>query len=347
MIGLMHGGRLATAAGRRALTLFWAALVATATAQAPSASPATADQAWLRGPDLTIQEAMMHWTRSGDRSFTADDGSAVHMSVDLTLAHPSFFRAGDREVPAAVAAGHEVVFFLTENIHYGDLPDEVTAFRLYVDNAGPFDAVDVELTSADPHHRTHRLVFRASTSDGAQGDPIVGDGTINLALSAVGGSRPLVLSWNLDAEYLGVPQLNLGSAEVIRVTATTEGFEPEAIELQAGRPVILVFDNPTTLEHHFHVDDLPIGDTMRWLVAVEGRDFSDDALRAAAQFDNHICDSEYGYCPTGAWVHLHANPGGEDAIAFIPQVAGRYTASCPIHPAMIAEVVVHPASHTH
>ncbi|MBW6454431.1 MAG: hypothetical protein K0A98_00965 [Trueperaceae bacterium] len=330
-----------------ALALLMVTVQVSAQAEPPTLPQAPAGDAWSGGPDLTIQEAMMHWTRSGDRSFTAGDGAAVHMSVDLTLAHPSFFRAGDREVPADVASGHEVVFLLTENIHYGDLPDAPTAFRLYVDDAGPYDAAEVELTNADPHHRTHRIVFRGAATTDERGAPIVDGETGSLALSAIGGERPLVLSWSLSESYLGAPPLNLASAEVIRVTATPNGFAPAAIELEAGRPTILVFDNPTHLEHHFHVDDLPIGDTMRWLVAVEGRDFGDDALRAAAQFDSHICDSEYGYCPTGAWVHLHANPGGEDAIAFVPQVAGTYRVSCPIHPNMTAEVVVHPAGHGH
>jgi plastocyanin len=296
---------------------------------------------------LTIQEAMMWWTRSGDRSFVAADGESVHMSADVTLAHPTFFEAGGETVPAGIADGTEIVFFLTENIHYGDLPDEVTAFKLYVDDLGPFEPVAVELVNPDFHHRVHRLVFRAPPASDGTLPILVDEKTVSLALSAVGGTRPLVLAWNLHDDYDGAPPLNLSSAEIVRVQATADGFAPSVVELTVGQSVIIVFENPTDQEHHFHVNGLPIGDTLRWLVSVEGRDFSDDALRAAAQFDSHICDSEFGYCPTGAWVHLHANPGGEDAIAFIPQEAGVFSVSCPIHPTFGADVVVKPGSHQH
>jgi plastocyanin len=315
--------------------------IAMAQADAAYAAPA----AIIETRSLTIQEAMMWWTRSGDRSFVAADGESVHMSADVTLAHPTFFEAGGESVPAGIAAGTEVVFFLTENIHYGDLPDEVTAFRLYVDDRGPFDPVSVELVNPDFHHRIHRLVYRAPQASDGSVPILVDEDTVSLALSATGGTRPLVLSWRLHDDYDGAPPLDLSSAEIIRVSATADGFSPDTMELTVGQSVILVFENPTDEEHHFHVNGLPIGDTLRWLVSVEGRDFSDDSLRAAAQFDSHICDSEFGYCPTGAWVHLHANPGGQDAIAFVPQGAGSYSVSCPIHPDLGAEVVVMPSGH--
>ncbi|MEX2502622.1 MAG: hypothetical protein WD336_09615 [Trueperaceae bacterium] len=278
---------------------------------------------------LTIQEAMMKWTRSGDRSATDPDGDMQHMSVDLTLAHAEFFEAGGNPVPEAIADGREVVFFLTENIHVGEMSDQVTSFRLYVDDdAGPFEAAEVELLSPDPHHRTHRLVYRLP--EGASG-VLIDDDTESLALIAKGGDRPLVLSWHLDDEYVAAPNLNLSGAEVQWIHATDTGYDPGMIEVEVGRPVILVFDNPTADEHHFHVHSLPIGDTMRWLVSVQDGAYGDDALRSASQHDSHICDSEAGYCPTGQWLHLHANPGGTDAVAFVPQELGTFHVSCPIH----------------
>lgn len=298
-------------------------------------------------PAMAIQAAMMRWTRSGDRSYTDAEGTAVHMSADLTLAHVTLFEAGDQAVPPGVADGSEVVFFLTESIHYGDLPDAPVRFQLYVDALGPFDPVEVTLINPDPHHRTHRVVYRAP--NGADGEPptLIGADTVNVALSAIGGTRPLVLSWDLHAAYDGPPPLNLGSADVIRVSVTPYGFSPALLELTVDRPVIVVFDNPTHEEHHFHAEYLPIGDSLRWLVVPAGRELTDDALRAAAQSDTHICESEFGYCPTGAWVHLHANPGGQDAIAFIPRTAGIFGVSCPIHPDVLGDIVVRIERHTH
>lgn len=293
---------------------------------------------------LTIQEAMMRWTRSGDRSFIAPNGDTIHMTVDLTLAHPTFFEAGGHEVPPGIADGHEVVFFLTENIHYGDLPFDPTRFQLYVDDRGPLDLVEALLINPDPHHRTHRLSYRAP---GGAPPTLVDADTGQVVLSAIGGARPLVLAWDLHAAYDGPPALNLASADVVRVSAGPYGFTPGVLELTVGRPVIVVFDNPTEHEHHFHAEYLPIGDSLRWLVVADGRELSDDALRGAAQFTTHICESEFGYCPTGAWVHLHANPGGQDAIAFIPRTPGIFGVSCPLHPDVSGNVVVKVERHAH
>jgi hypothetical protein len=293
---------------------------------------------------LTIQQAMMRWTRSGDRSFTAPNGDTIHRNVDLTLAHPTFFEAGGHEVPPGIADGREVVFFLTESIHYGDLPVDPPRFQLYVDELGPFDAAEALLINPDPHHRTHRLAFRAP--DGAPAT-LVDPDTVQVVLSAVGGTRPLVLAWDLHAAYDGPTPLNLASAEVVRVSVTPYGFVPGVLEFAVGRPVIVVFDNPTDHEHHFHAEYLPIGDSLRWLVVPDGRELTDDALRAAAQFTTHICESEFGYCPTGAWVHLHANPGGQDAIAFVPRTPGIFGVSCPLHPDVAGNIVVRIERHTH
>jgi hypothetical protein len=227
-----------------------------------------------------------------------------------------------------------VVFFLTESIHYGDLPVDPPRFQLYVDELGPFDAVEALLINPDPHHRTHRLAFRAPAGG------LIDPDTVQVVLSAVGGTRPLVLAWDLHAGYDGPTPLNLASAEVVRVSVTPYGFVPGVLEFAVGRPVIVVFDNPTDHEHHFHAEYLPIGDSLRWLVVPDGRELTDDALRGAAQFTTHICESEFGYCPTGAWVHLHANPGGQDAIAFIPRTPGIFGVSCPIHPDVAGNIVV-------
>jgi len=298
-------------------------------------------------PALTIQQAMMRWTRSGDRSYTDAEGTSVHMRAELTLAHVTLFEAGDQPIPAGIADGTEVVFFLTESIHYGDLPEAPTRFQLYVDAAGPYDPAEVLLINPDPHHRVHRVVYRAAPGADGTTAPLVDAATSNLALSAVGGTRPLVLAWDLHGTYEGPPPLDLASADVHRITVTPYGFAPALIELSVDRPTILVFSNPTDEEHHFHAEYLPIGDSLRWLVVPEGRELTDDALRAAAQFDTHICESEFGYCPTGAWVHLHANPGGQDAIAFIPRTAGIFGVSCPIHPDVLGDIVVRIERHTH
>jgi plastocyanin len=302
----------------------------------PSAGPAS------------ISEAVMWLTRSGDRSFTGPTGSSVHMSADVTFAHPAFYAVGGQSVPDGVADGTDVVFFLTENVHDGDLPPEPTTFRLYVDGRRPLEAAEVHLVNADPHHRTHRLVFRGATRSDGTLERLVEPETSLLVLSAVGGNRPLVLSWHLQEDYEGPPLLNLAGADVIRIRATEAGFEPASVEVVVGRPVIVVFQNDSEREHHFHVIDLPIGDTMRWLTSVPGFDGGDDAYRAAAQFDDHICTGSI--CPTGAWVHLHADPGAHDAIAFVPQESGAFEVTCPLHPDMAARFVVrgegtHPHHH--
>ncbi len=145
----------------------------------------------------------MRWTRSGDRSYTDEAGTSVHMRAELTLAHVTLFEAGDQPIPAGIVDGTEVVFFLTESIHYGDLPEAPTRFQLYVDAAGPYDPAEVTLINPDPHHRVHRVVYRAAPgADGATA-PLVDADTANLALSAVGGTRPLVLAWDLHGTYEG------------------------------------------------------------------------------------------------------------------------------------------------
>jgi hypothetical protein len=334
---------------RHAVPLALATLLALAVAlaQPAGAADANAGEAATAAAPLTIQQAMMRWTRSGDRSYTDAAGTAVHMRAELTLAHVTLFEAGDQPVPPGIADGTEVVFFLTESIHYGDLPEAPTRFQLYVDAAGPIDPAEVVLINPDPHHRVHRVVYRATSAADGSTPPLVGADTANVALSAVGGSRPLVLAWDLHGTYEGPPPLDLASADVLRISVTPYGFAPALLELTVDRPVILVFSNPTDEEHHFHAEYLPIGDSLRWLSSRPRGLDDDDALRAAAQFDTHICESEFGYCPTGAWVHLHANPGGRTRSPSSRARRGIFGVSCPIHPDVLGDIVVRIERHAH
>jgi len=297
-------------------------------------------QVALEAEALTIQQAMIHWTKRGDFYFNDAEGRTVHVDNTVMLAHPTYFVADEREVPAEIAAGTEIRFFLTESAHYGELMPDPNPFQLYIDDSGPFDPVSAEVINPDPHHRTALLVFRVPDADGTP-RAIMTEETSQLALVAKLGTAPLVLTWNLHAEYTEAPPLDLSRADIVRVTAGPNGFTPGLNEFTVGEPIIVVFQNLTEFEHHFHAEYLPIADTMRWIFPAEGQSYDDDnALRNAAQFDNHVCESEFGYCPTGAWVHLHANPGGIDAIAFIPQSRGIFGVSCPIHPDIHATIVV-------
>jgi hypothetical protein len=317
------------------LALFTVAAMSVGQAQEPQE-----ERVPVLAEGLTIQQAMIHWTKRGDFYFNDADGKSVHVDNTVMLAHPTFYTADEREVPAEIAAGIEIRFFLTESAHYGDLMPDPNPFQLYIDDSGPFEPYSVQIVNPDPHHRTALLTYRVEAAD-ATPQVIMTDETAQLALVAKLGAAPLVLTWNLFAEFTEAPPLDLSRADIIRVTATEGGFTPGLSEFTVGEPIIVVFENNTGVEHHFHAEYLPIADTMRWIFPAEGASYYDDnALRSAAQFDNHVCESEFGYCPTGAWVHLHANPGGIDAIAFVPQSRGIYGVSCPIHADIHATIVV-------
>lgn len=296
---------------------------------------------------LSVQRVISHWTKTAEVTMPGATGDDIHVAHYVMLAHETYFVADEREVPEGIADGTEVVFFVTETAHSGELAPDPLAFMLYLDDLGPLSPSAIEVTSADPHHRSSRVTFSALSFDGSQ-RVLVTEDTKQAALIAKDIQQPVLLSWHMDADVTVAPSLDLSDAPIIRVVADGDGYAPSLIEFTVGEPVILVFENPTDTEHHFHAEYLPIGDSMRWLLSVDGASLdTGEALRNAGQFDTHVCDSESGYCPTGAWVHLHANPGGRDAIAFIPQARGIYGVSCPLHDLEGSTIVVKDARGAH
>jgi hypothetical protein len=141
-----------------------------------------------------------------------------------------------------------------------------------------------------------------------------------------------------------LPPLDAAGAglQVVEVWVDEHGFAPSTVEVEAGRPLILVFFNPTDREHHYHIIDLE-PDELAWFMVVENElDMYDlEVLFAVERALDHICDAETGICRLGINVHMHANPKRFDAIMFTAPVAGSFTVEDPLHPSMRATFVVH------
>jgi hypothetical protein len=133
---------------------------------------------------------------------------------------------------------------------------------------------------------------------------------------------------------------------MVNVSFDSNGPSPSVVNVPAGRQVQLVFRNRDQVEHHYHILGLDtVG--MRWL-SKEGADIDPEEAAAlheahhpeATMVDYHVCTSRSGICPTGEWIHAHAEPGDMDMIIFVTETPGRYTVTDPLHPEFTAEVVV-------
>ena len=137
---------------------------------------------------------------------------------------------------------------------------------------------------------------------------------------------------------------------LVNVWFDENGVWPQEVSVPTGRRIQLVMRNHDVEEHHYHILGLPtVG--MLWLEKsgeMTETDEMDDA--AAAEHEDHhadggfvpfhVCTSESGVCPTGQWIHGHADPSDVDMIVFVTEEPGRYQVTDPLHPEMSAWVNV-------
>lgn len=179
-----------------------------------------------------------------------------------------------------------------------------------------------------------------------------------------------------DALNTGAVELAEQSIEsdlLVRVVLTDEGSSPESISLALGQQVALVIRNVGDEEHHFHIKGLPT-DELLWYAkegtivsgspmvmdhdgtgaeAVDAMDQTgmdaeidvsneDDFFVSSGELvSHHVCTSETGVCPSGDWVHAHAEAGDWDIIVFTPTERGTFTAFDPLNPDLTSEVIVY------
>lgn len=241
------------------------------------------------------------------------------------------------------------VFIVSGAVHSGSLPSDPLMFRLDR-NDQLLDAGRSESQTLSPHHRVTVLRFDTAFDPG----PVAlesQDGSIRLTWDAIGSA-----STDADEGPVSTPRhLEAGDPQLVQVKATDagRGYEPDTIVLEAGRPAIIQFINPTDTERHFHIMDLA-PERVEWLTPygtteVDGQTVpaqSDgpipepDALINADRLPFHVCDSDLGFCELATNVHFHAPPGTSDAVAFTPEQAGAFLVTDPSNSAFRAQVVV-------
>lgn len=125
---------------------------------------------------------------------------------------------------------------------------------------------------------------------------------------------------------------------VVNVSFRDGDVFPKRVAAPVDRQVQLVLRNHDQSEHHYHINGMPT-DGIRWL-SKEG----DDSLNAIPQEEHaahhpevslvpfHVCTSSSGICPTGEWIHAHADPADMDMIIFVPNLPGTYEVTDPLHP---------------
>jgi plastocyanin len=129
--------------------------------------------------------------------------------------------------------------------------------------------------------------------------------------------------------------------QLVEVAANDGGFTPGVVHVKAGIPIILVFSNTSSNEHHFHISELEPQELSWFMVIENALDLYDvEVLFAVERAKDHICDSVTGICRLGINVHLHANPMSFDAIMFTASKPGEYVVDCPLHPELTALFVV-------
>ena len=210
------------------------------------------------------------------------------------------------------------VFLVTYAVHEGDLPEDIPEATLQIDD-DEFSASEAEDRQTHPHHRTTILRFPVSSTPGVT--PVLNVGNEQLDWSP---------RLRIDQMDYGLAADELSNATVHHVIATDDGFSPADLELKVGEPVILVFDNRNgNAEHHFHALGME-PDTLFWLRKSASMSPDDpDGLRSAEPLPFHLCSSDL-VCPTGLDIHTHAEPGGWDAIFFIPTETGEYDITDPL-----------------
>jgi len=258
------------------------------------------------------------------RSFSTSDGMG-ELTVTAAWATPGYFAAVLPDQFEEWNPDTTMVFRIDETTHTESLPAwSLAAEPVLTVNGVDYLPTRVEAADAAEHHFATMIAFDVTPYQ---------DGDVTLRFP--GGDE---LVWDA-ASWFG-----LSDAErVITVVATDDGFEPKEIEVAAGEPIVVVFQNESEVEHHFHVLDLD-PENLRWVKVPDERrtlaTYDRDVLETAERITGHICDSDTGICQLATNVHLHADPGTFDAVGFVAAQAGRYQVVCPLHPAMVATFVV-------
>lgn len=247
----------------------------------------------------------------------------VSFDIDVVWATPALFAADMPEAAGRWQPASGMVFLLDETTHSEDLPEDSPAAGVVLLAGGDVLLPEqVEVTTPEPHHRLTTVRFALSPY-------LDGDVTLRFA----GGEE---LSWSPGRWFGLAPE-----EQIIEVAANDEGFAPREIVVDAGVPLVFVFQNSSDEEHHFHIMDLAPQDLRWFLLQQHDIDAFDLALlETAERSGGHMCTSASGICRLGTNVHLHANPQQFDAVGFVAPKPGRYLIVCPLHAEMRAELVV-------
>lgn len=134
---------------------------------------------------------------------------------------------------------------------------------------------------------------------------------------------------------------------IVNVWFDGSGVWPKQVSVPVNRQVQLVMRNHDVEEHHYHILGMPtVG--MLWL-SKEGEmsSVSDVTEEEHAMHHPevnmvpfHICTSRSGICPTGQWIHAHADPADMDIVVFVTDTTGSYEVTDPLHPDVKAMVNV-------
>ena len=127
---------------------------------------------------------------------------------------------------------------------------------------------------------------------------------------------------------------------IVNVTFEEEGIWPSQISVPEDRQVQLVLRNNTDDEHHYHILGMATAG-MLWREKADGT--LSDVSGVSEEDHNahhpdvnmvpfHICTSRSGICPTGEWVHAHADPADMDVVIFVAPTPGSYTVTDPLNP---------------
>jgi cytochrome c-type biogenesis protein len=122
--------------------------------------------------------------------------------VDVLFATATYFeRASTPRVAAQYGSGRYLIFILNENIHVGELPQQLPKATLLIDG-NSYEPVDREGPELTDHHRS--TILRFALSD-PWGDPIIQPGTSQIELSVSNNwddaNTSRSVSWSLPISY--------------------------------------------------------------------------------------------------------------------------------------------------
>jgi hypothetical protein len=190
-----------------------------------------------------------------------------------------------------------------------------------------------------------------STPDGTFPDPVVGvlpwNDELDHTDDAVGDFPEGLAGRLVDGvrELVALPASDLPPI-IVNVSFEPGEILPKQIAVPSNRQIQLVLRNHDQTEHHYHILGMPTVGIL-WLSKED-----DGALSGAPDEDHeahhpeanlvpfHICTSRSGVCPTGEWIHAHANPADMDMIIFVAETPGSYAVTDPLHPDLSATFTV-------